>query len=565
MRIGIGRLALLGLATLVAACDEEEKPPAAKFRVGGTLSGLSGSITLQLNGQENLTRDANGPFSFETQVQDQGDYAVTVATPPPEQDCTVEGGTGKVAGADVSSVQVRCTTRTYALGGTVEGLDGTLELSLGGETLRVTTNGRFTFTTKLPRGGTYSVGVASQPTNQRCAVSNGSGTVAGNVEGISVWCVHWYTLDTFQAATRVLGQANFTSKAPDRGGSPGEGTLNNPLGNPALAGGRLYVSDTGSNRVLGFAGVPTANGASADLVLGQEGFSGFEPGAGQAGLGSPEGLSSDGTRLAVADVRNSRVLLHTALPASTGASPALVLGQPDFDPASTTAGCARTSLSFPEDVFLGRGKLLVADSANNRVLVWNTLPTTNGAPADLVLGQSSFDTCVANDADGDGTRDSTSAASTLWNPTGVWTDGTRLAVTDSYNNRVLLWNQFPTRSGQPADVVLGQPDFTSRAPNLSATGMNTPYTLASTGLQLFVTDSQNHRVLVWNTFPTANGAQADRVLGQPDFTHASPYDPPTGTAPSERSLNQPGGVLLAWPHVVVSDYGNNRLLVFESR
>ncbi|MFL5357676.1 NHL repeat-containing protein [Archangium sp.] len=567
MRIPLGRLGLLGLAMLVAACDEqkpEEQPP-AKFHVGGTLSGLSGSITLRLNGQEDLTRDANGPFSFQTQVQDQGDYAVTVATPPPEQDCTVEGGTGQVAGADVDSVRVRCATRTYSVGGTVEGLDGTLELSLGGETLRITTNGPFTFAAKLPRGGTYAVAVASRPSNQRCTVANGGGTVAGNVTGISVQCVHVYTLDTFQTASVVLGQADFTSKAPDRGGSSNAGTLNNPLGNPALAGGRLYVPDTGANRVLGFAGVPAANGASADLVLGQTDFGGFEPGSGQEGLGNPEGLSSDGTRLAVADVRNSRVLLYSALPASTGATPALVLGQPDFGPTSTSAGCARTSLGFPEDVFLGRGKLLVADSANNRVLVWNTLPTSNGAPPDLVLGQSSFTTCVENDADGNGTRDSTSGASTLWNPTGVWTDGTRLAVADSYNNRILLWNAFPTRSGQPADVVLGQPDFTARAPGLSSTGMNTPYTLASTGQQLFVTDSQNHRVLVWNAFPAANGTPADAVLGQPDFTHASPFDPPTGTTPSGRSLNQPGGVLLAWPHVVVSDYGNHRLLVFESR
>jgi hypothetical protein len=137
-------------------------------------------------------------------------------------------------------------------------------------------------------------------------------------------------------------------------------------------------------------------------------------------------------------------------------------------------------------------------------------------------------------------------------------------VADGYNNRVLLWNQLPTTDGQPADVVLGQADFTSRAPALTATGMNTPYTIASTGLQLFVTDSQHHRVLVWNTLPTANGTPADAVLGQADFTHANPNDPPTGTTPSGRTLNQPGGVLLTWPHVVVSDYGNNRLLVFQS-
>ncbi|PTL81227.1 NHL repeat-containing protein [Vitiosangium sp. GDMCC 1.1324] len=552
----IGRLGLLGVAMLVAACGEKE------FRIGGTISGLSGGITLQLNGQETLARDADGPFTFETRVKDEGTYAVTVTSAPAEQDCTVEGGTGKVAGADVSSVQVRCGTKTYTLGGTVEGPDGTLELGLGSETLRVTTNGRFTFTTKQPKGSTYSVAVRTQPSNQRCSVSDGSGTVTGNVEGISVRCVYWYALDTFQAANRVLGQADFTSKAPDRGGATGANTLRNLLGNPALAGGRLYVPDSGSNRVLGFNGVPATDGASAGFVLGQADFADSETGTGQSGLGNPEGLSSDGTWLAVADTRNSRVLLHTSLPASTGATPARVLGQPGFD--TTAFGCARTSLAFPEDVFIGRGKLLVADSGNNRVLVWNTLPTTNGAPPDLVLGQRDFTSCTENDADDNDTRDSTPGATTLWNPTGVWTDGTRLVVADSYNNRVLIWNSFPTTHGQPADVVLGQPDFASRAPALTSTGMNTPYTVASTGLQLFVADSQNHRVLIWNALPTTHATPADAVLGQRDFTHAETRDPPTGTTPSAHSLNQPGGVLLAWPHVVVSDYGNNRLLVFGS-
>jgi hypothetical protein len=207
----------------------------------------------------------------------------------------------------------------------------------------------------------------------------------------------------------------------------------------------------------------------------------------------------------------------------------------------------------------------VADTSGNRVLIWNSLPTTNGAAANLVLGQGSFTTCEGNDANGDGTPDATAAASTLFSPSGVWTDGTRLLVADTGNNRVLLWNQFPTTNGQPADVVIGQPNFTSRTPATTANGMSAPYLVNSTGQQIFVAEYQNNRVTVWNQFPTVNGVAAHAVLGQPDFTSRERGDPAGGIVPSARSLYQPAGVLLAPPYVVVSDYGNNRLLVFESR
>jgi len=558
----IGRLGLVGLAALAASCGGE------RFRVGGTVTGLAGGgLGLQLNGTESLTREADGPFTFQQELEDKSAYTVTVSAQPAEQDCTVEGGTGKVAGADVSSVQVRCATRTYTVGGTVEGLRGTLVLGLdGGERLSVTQAGRFTFTAKRPKGGAYAVSVATAPQGQRCTVTNGSGTVTGNVEGVSVRCHDWFDLVSTQAAGVVIGQTDFDTSVPNQGqgGTAGADTLNGPKGNPAFASGRLYVSDQNSNRVLGFTGIPAADDANAAFVLGQSGFSGVEYGSGPTGLDTPAGLSSNGTLLAVVDKGNSRVLLHTSLPASTGAAPTRVVGQPTLNEALPQ--CDQKSLNYPEDVFLGHGKLIVADSGSNRVLVWNTVPTTDEAPADLVLGQVSFTTCAENDADGLNGPDATPGRATLWNPTGVWTDGVRLVVADTFNNRVLVWNQFPTRSGQPPDVVLGQASFTTQAVATTQTGLNEPSAVTSTGLQLLVADSQNNRVLVWNQFPTTNGTAADLVLGQPGFTTAHTYDPTTvGNNPSARSLQQPSGLLLTWPYLLVSDTKNHRVLVFQSR
>lgn len=557
----------VGMALLLTACggDPEKPPPEPPtFHVGGTISGLEGSLTLQLNGSESLTRTQNGAFSFQAALADQASYEVKLTSTPAEQDCTLQGATGKVAGADVNSVQVSCTLRTYSLGGTVEGLNGTVQLHLAsGETLSITGNNPFTFQTKLPKGASYAVDVPTQPRGHRCTATPASGTVDGNTTNIAVKCAAWFTLATFQNATVVIGQSDFTSGLANQGDTVGPSSLDSPWGNASLAGGKLYVSDLGSNRILGFNGVPSANGASASFVLGQSNFTSVAANTGKNGLNSPETSSSDGTHLAVADKSNNRILIYNSPPASNTAEPSLVLGQPNLD--GSVNGCGQSMLNTPEAVFLGAGKVIVADTYNHRVLIWNTLPTTHGAAPDLVLGQSSFVSCAGNDANGDGTNDGAPSASTLFFPAGVWTDGTRLLVADTSNNRVLLWNTFPTTNGQAADVVLGQASPSTRATALSATGMNSPYNVASTGQQIFVADNQNYRVLVWNQFPTAHGSSADLVLGQSGFTSKNRGDPSTGTVPSARSLYQPSGILLASPQLLVTDYGNNRVLVFESQ
>ncbi|ADO69215.1 hypothetical protein [Stigmatella aurantiaca] len=559
-------LGFVGLAAWAMACGDDPEPPPPgpqSFKVGGAISGLAGNLTLQLNGVQNLSRNENGPFTFAAPIADKSNYRVSVTASPEDQECTLQGDTGQVNGADVTSVQVNCTARTYTVGGTVEGLTGTLQLRLSGEeSLSLTANGPFVFQKRHAKGASYSVTIETQPRAHRCTLTGEGGTVSDNVTTVQVRCTPWFAFTSFQNASRVIGQNDFTSNSANQGGAAGPSTLNGPWGNPSFVGGKLYVSDLDSNRILGFNGLPTQNGAPANFVLGQPGFTSTTASAGRGGLSSMEGTSSEGTHLAVADKGNNRVLLYNTLPTDSNARPDLVIGQPDFD--TTPLQCGASSLGLPEDVFIGHGKLLVADSANNRILIWNTLPTTNGQPADRVLGQASFTTCAGNDVDGDGVRDLTATASTLLSPAGLWTDGTRLLVADTGNNRVLIWNQFPTTNGQPADGVLGQTDFTTRTSGVAANKLSAPYIVNSTGQQIFVAEYQNNRVLLWNQFPSAQGAPADAVLGQPDFTSNRRFDPPNGTLPSARSLYQPSGILLAAPYLVVSDYGNNRLLLFES-
>src|SRR5262245_20847331 len=76
------------------------------YEVGGTVSGLSGTVVLQDNGGDNLTVSANGSFTFATALASGAAYNVTVQTNPSGQSCSVSNGTGTIASANITNVAV---------------------------------------------------------------------------------------------------------------------------------------------------------------------------------------------------------------------------------------------------------------------------------------------------------------------------------------------------------------------------------------------------------------------------------------------------------------------------
>jgi 6-phosphogluconolactonase (cycloisomerase 2 family) len=166
------------------------------YTVSGTVSGLSGSgLVLQNNYADDLAVSASGAFSFVTKVADSGGYNVSVKTQPgsPVQTCTVNSGSGTVAGAAVTGVTVTCATNAYAISGIVSGLVGTglVLQNNGGDFLGANADGIFSFATNVASGAGYSVSVKSQPTlpAQNCTVGNGSGAVtSANINTVTVSC-----------------------------------------------------------------------------------------------------------------------------------------------------------------------------------------------------------------------------------------------------------------------------------------------------------------------------------------------------------------------------------------
>lgn len=167
------------------------------YTVGGTVSDLVDTLTLQNNSGDNLIITADGSFTFPTALVNGSGYNATILTQPTGQTCSLTNGSGTIASTNVTNVTVTCTNIPYSVGGAISGLGATVVLqNNGGDDLTLTANAGFTFATTLINGNAYSVTVSMQPIGQTCVVTNASGTInAGNVTNVTVTCTdNFYTV-----------------------------------------------------------------------------------------------------------------------------------------------------------------------------------------------------------------------------------------------------------------------------------------------------------------------------------------------------------------------------------
>jgi uncharacterized protein (TIGR03437 family) len=343
-----------------------------------------------------------------------------------------------------------------------------------------------------------------------------------------------------------------------------------------------------------------STGQAARLVIGQTTFTAETEGATQTLLGGVSGVALANNTLFVADSNrvgatpvNHRVLIYTDLssmipkptdmfevtrrcPACVGKA-SVVLGQPDFITTDLTNPPTSLTMRAPSAVASDGVRLAIADSDNNRVLLYNSIPVSNQAAPDVVLGQIDFASAAPLKPP---------TASSLRGPQGVWFQNGQLFVADTLNNRVLIWNRFPTANATPADVVLGQADFTASPisepsvadDNIKATTLFSPVSVTSDGVKLYVTDLGYDRVLIWNSIPSTNQKPADVVIGQPDMTSwvtnnsealcpsdgVDEDDEPTYPARCDRTLSTPRFALSDGQRLFIADAGNDRVLVYNS-
>jgi sugar lactone lactonase YvrE len=206
-------------------------------------------------------------------------------------------------------------------------------------------------------------------------------------------------------------------------------------------------------------------------------------------------------------------------PWDVGQSAEAVLGQSDLTSTGTRA-VGQNTINNPWSLAVdGSGTLFVVDQGAHRVLRFDNATTkANAANADGVLGQPNFASTGWNYS----ALGNIPSANGFETPVSVALDAAgTLYVLDQANSRVLRFNSAAMKAnGASADGVLGWPNFTTNGFGTTQSKFFTPQAVAvDPSGNLFVADGSNHRVLRFNNASTkANGANADGVLGQVDFT-----------------------------------------------
>ena len=253
-------------------------------------------------------------------------------------------------------------------------------------------------------------------------------------------------------------------------------------------------------------------GQAADIML--SGID-FDATGGPLLFNHPSGIASDGGHLLVADRNNNRVLVWSE-PPEGDTPPDLVLGQPDFH--TNAPGSGPRQLNWPSAVSAAAGRVAVADTENHRILLWNSFPTANAQPADVVIDMRALTRVLG-------------VGNLEW-PWGVWTDGTRLVGVSTHPTAaILIWNAFPGSADARPDVVVRNPS------------LGTPRNFTSDGRMLAVWDhnaklpgGQGGRgTFIWREMPTRGDAPFDVLL---------PYQAVGVMLPDGRLLAAGDGIML---------------------
>ncbi len=417
------------LLSIIAACGFSI---IKTFSISGAVtlngSGIPG-VTVSLSGAStaSTTTDANGNYSFGDVAN--GSYTITPSL------------TGFTFSPSSSSQTVNNTN--------ISGVN----FAESGSTIVVTT---------LAGSGT-------------AGFANGAGNAASfNLPGgITTDGTNLYVADTRNLAIREIviatGEVTTLAGSGTAGFANGAGNaafFNSPSG-ITTDGTNLYVADT---RNFAIREIVIATGQVTTLA--GSGTAGFTNGAGNAAFfNSPNGITTDGTNLYVADTSNNAI---RKIVIATGQVTTLAgTGTAGF---TNGAGNA-ASFNSPSGITTDGTKLYVADTGNNAI-------------REIVIATGQVTTPA-----GTGTAGFTNGAGTsasFNSPNGIATDGTNLYVADNGNNVI---REIVITTGQVATLAgTGTAGFTNGSGTAASFNSPVGITISTAGTTLYVTDNGNNAI-----------------------------------------------------------------------
>jgi hypothetical protein len=338
--------------------------------------------------------------------------------------------------------------------------------------------------------------------------------------------------ERYAASFMVLGQYDFYRNLNNVWGIQEvlPNGLNAPFGVVPDRSGGIYVTDTANNRVVYWSKTPELYGAEYDLEFNYGGK-----------LNSPKAVHIIEDRLlAIADSANNRVLIFR-LPLNDKSVPDIEI----------------SGLKDPAGLFYDGKRFFIADTGNSRILMWNEMPKSSSKEFDLVLGQSSVTGVSPNKGKGFPNYN------TMMYPTDVYSDGQSLYVADTGNNRVLVFDKIPTMNGWHADAVIGQKKFKDMFSNMGSKniedGLNSPTGIFIFNERMYITDHGNNRVLVL-VKDSSGSWKVDGVVGQKN-TNSNNINGPLMT-PTPSTLFGPYKAYIRDKVIYITDKLNNRVLVY---
>lgn len=190
LRSGVALACALSLASCGGGDDN--------LLLGGYVFGLlKDGLVVQNNGGPDLAIPKGAStFTFPQLISSDSDFDVTIKTQPPSTECKVVNGKGKSGAYSVTSVEIRCITFSYDLGGTISGLNSEGLVLINGSQRQAIPAGATSFTMtkfknndgvtyesgRVPDGQPYGITILQQPTGRTCSVANGTGTMGNTAQ-----------------------------------------------------------------------------------------------------------------------------------------------------------------------------------------------------------------------------------------------------------------------------------------------------------------------------------------------------------------------------------------------